>query len=419
MLGIYLSLFIALYLQYAPSILGNGVSPLLLGGIMIAIGLLFLFLQILLLGFALAPLQRAGQATTSRILELFQKDRVIRLINGGILVFTIFSIALAMDLIFLHFLSPHVVLSLWVLMLGAAYDAILWLVQRVLNYYNSFKVVEMVAHAAQKCVQEEKELDLCHWIEGLSEISNQAIQRTNISLCNDANHHLQLVTKHFLQSSKSLSHHAQDKQTEQLGIADKVSYVLFFILQRLEIIANKALDAKLDLVSQNMTSVFGKMILSSGQCDMSLATYSIHYMGKWALKAQAHRVPDIAEKATVMFVEVSKSLVQDVDLTYEEIKEPFLSLIRYMHELAKEMFRQDKKMSTKLLTQPFRDLRALFTDSKIAGHQDAPAIIADLDRVLGEFSALDAVLQMMPPIPEIPQTLIAELEGKEKGMEIG
>ena len=53
--------------------------------------------------------------------------------------------------------------------------------------------------------------------------------------------------------------------------------------------------------------------------------------------------------------------------------------------------------------QPFKDLRALFQSEKAKDHQDTPVILQNIDRVLGEFEALQMVMSTIPPIPNISE----------------
>lgn len=410
MLGTVISIIVMLYLQFAPSIAGEGLPPVILGSIMVCIGIIFLFLQMMLLGMSLSPLQRAEHETTPRILEIFEKDGFVKGINGWILVFTILSIAFSIDLIFLHNIRAHLLVSVWVVMLGLSYDALLLLVKRFLQYYNPFQVLDLVLHSAKKSIQEEHEIDLCHWIDALAEISIRAIQRANSTLSIEANDRLQLIVKHFFESSKSISHHTQDSQTRKLGISDKASYILFFVLQRLEIINDRALEKRLDLINQNFINVFGKIVFYAAKFDMTMPTHPIQYLGKSILKAINNKIPEAGIKGSIMFLEVSKLIINDVDLTYAEIKEPFLNIVSYMDMIAKESFRQDRKASIPLLTQYLRELKDAFASPKVTINQDTPAIIADIDRVLAEFDILDSVIKTMPPMPpmpEIPKDLIA------------
>jgi hypothetical protein len=47
--------------------------------------------------------------------------------------------------------------------------------------------------------------------------------------------------------------------------------------------------------------------------------------------------------------------------------------------------------------QPFKELEELFQSDKMRAHADAPVILQNIKRVLGEFEALQAVMSAMPP----------------------
>lgn len=397
MIGTLIALIIALLLHF--SSIGQEAMPNLpiLGIILIAIATSFLFLPTLVLALAWSPLQNAEHHLTPRISQLFLKDRQMKVIHIVLLLFSLLSYIMAIDTLFLNVFNKNIIISIWIVFLGVSLDVLYHMQRRISAYLDPFHIASMFTHEAQLSIQNDKEEELCDWIDALSEMAIRSMNRSSTSLCIQVNNELQHTMKIFLNSSKSISHSSQ-KVTEKSEGIDTVSYTLFFLLQRLEMINTKAASQQLEPVCSHMVTVLGKIVIDSAKYDMSMPTYPLHFLGKFAVQAQKRGVSDVGPKAILTLVEVARIILNEIDVTYLELQEPFFSLISQMNDITKEMFREDKTMSIKLLTQPFRDLREMFTSEKMAGQQDTPAILQKIDATLAEYEALESVMKTIPPI---------------------
>jgi hypothetical protein len=352
---------------------------------------------------AWSPLQQAEQHTTPRILEMFRKDRHIFLASLWLILFPLATYVLSFLFISDSNRLNLMFLAAWLVMLGITWDAVLHFIRRISGYLNPFASVDMFSRQAQECIQDEKELDLCDRIDGIAEIAIKAIYKSSSSLANSALSKLQQIAHNFLSSAKSISHHQQDAQTQSVGITDKVSYTMFYLYQRLELIFHKALEHKLEPICSYILTLFGKIAIDAAKYDMSLAGVPVRSIGKLAKKAQEAKMEDVPIKASCTMLEVAKVILDEIDVTYLELQEPFLSIINSLEELTKGAFKQDKSINIELLKQPFYDLRELFSSEKMINHQDTPIIRQNIDRVIGEFSALEMVMRTIPPIPEVTE----------------
>lgn len=400
MIGTLLSIVIALFLYF--SHIGTFVVPNIeiMGVILIAVATLFLFLPTLALALSWAPLQHAEQHLTPRISEFFRKDRHIKIAHTILLLFPLLSYVLAIDVLFLQVFSRNVVLSLWIVLLGIALDALYFLIKRISSYLDPFYLVDILVHESNVSIQQDRELDLCYYIDALAEIGIRAIQRTSMSLCSHVVDAMQKVIKVFFESSKSIGHVSTSDGVKALGISDKISYTLFFLLQRLELINDKAAEQKLEPVCSNIVIALGKIVISSAKFDITVTNYPLHFLGRITLKSQDHGLTEVGHKAILTLLEVAKGILTEIDVTYLELKDPFFTLISQMHEIEKKMFKQDKTIKVQFLIQPFLELKELFQNEKMASHQDTAVIIQDINRVLAEFAALEEVLRSMPLIPQ-------------------
>ncbi|MBA3958269.1 MAG: hypothetical protein H0X51_07760 [Parachlamydiaceae bacterium] len=400
MLATLLSLLVAIYL-YVSSI-GAEVLPnlTLIGIALMAMATLFVLILPIMRALAWSPLQHAEANSTPHVVELYLRDKRLQFGHLVLLLFPLFTYAIAIDVLFLNVLNKNIVLPVWIVLLGFAIDAIHDSLKRTSNYLNPHYVTELFTQDALESVRDGEEMDLCHWIDALSEVSIRAIQRMSISLCNSACNELQRIMRQFFESSKSISHENQDSQSREMGITDKVSFTLLFFLQRLEMINTKAVEQRLEPVCSNLTSILGKVSVAAAKYDLSLVTYIMPFFGRFVLLAQSNHLNEVGVKASLTLVAVAKIIVNEVDLTYQELQDPFFSMINQITEISKETFRQDKTVKIQVLTQSLIDLKELFQSEKMASHRDTPAIIEQIDRKLAEFDAVEAVMRTIPPIPD-------------------
>lgn len=402
-MGTLISLFLAIFLYFHPLLEGNDSFVYLAFLIAIFAGIFFLAFQVLL-AYAWGPLGKAEDNFTWRVVDMHQKDREDLLANIWSVFFVIASLGCFIDILWTHQIPLKWLAPIWIVLLGAAIDAFLYKIKKIYQYLSPFAVIQMFSQQAQKSVQTEKELDLCHWLEALSEIAFKALDKQSTSVCHDAIAEIQKTMRFFLESSKRIGLSDLDAQSTSMGIKDKVSYTLFYVFQRLEMINEKALQSKFEMTIEQLISTLGKIALDSAKYDLSLASYPLYYLGKFTLKAQANGMQEIGAKATCILIEVTKAIVAQVDLTYQELQEPFLSVINSLEKIAKETFKQDKSSNITLLVQPFKDLKELFLkNEKMVKHQDTPVLVQSLDRIIGEFNTLEVVLKTMPPISAFTQ----------------
>jgi hypothetical protein len=364
--------------------------PMVLGAFFLALALC----EMLVLATSFVPLQRGEQNLTPRILELFKKDRQIIWINRGIIFITLAMLFI----IFYQVPLPINPFLCMLIALGALFDLLHSLINKIFNYLNPFTVSKMFTKEAKKSIVESRETDLCDSIESLTEVSLKSLNYSSASLCNHGLDELREIMQLFLAGSKTIALNIPDEQAKESGITDKVSYTLFYFFERIELIFHKALRLNLSNVCTAVITLLGKITMYAANCDLSLASYAIHFIGKFSKQAETKGFSEVALKGTCTLVEVSKKIINEVPLAYMDLKDPFFSVITQLDSIAKESFRQNKESSIPFLIAPFQDLRALFQSPKVASHPDTPSILNQINSVIAEWDALSIVLATLPPI---------------------
>lgn len=401
MIGTVLSLILAILLYLSPYDIGD--TPAVVKTIMIATAVIYLFIIPIGTMFSWTPMQKAEQNLTPRIMEMFRKDKRVTFAAIWLVAFSLLTFLLVMDPLYTFAMKKDWLFPLWLVLFGISFDAVRQFLRSVSSYLNPFAVLKLFSQKATTAIEQDRELDLCDWIDALSEVAIKGIDRHSTSIGHMALQEEQKLARQFLLASKSIGHETQDKQMKSAGITDKVSYTMFYLYQRLDIVFEKALRNRLEPTCTLVVTQFGKIAVDAAKYDMSLASAPLRFLGKCAKRAQDEGFEETALTASCVLFAVAKEILAEVDITYYEIKDTFLSIINGMETLAKGTFRRDKTTNITLLMQPFKELRALFESGKAKDHQDTPVILQNIDRVLGEFEALAQVMNTMPTIPKIEE----------------
>lgn len=403
MIGSFAGIVLSVLLAFTT--IEKGALPDLQGASLLLMGIpaAIIFAYVLIYSLALAPLHKAEQNTTPRLLDMFKQDPLLGFNHLGLIALPLFAFTLGLDANALHFTPAIYILGGWFILVGASLDLLVQFLRRILSYLNPFTVTRLFQQAAKRSIQNDREADLCEWIDALAEVAGRSLDKNGGSLCNQALNELYEIIRLFLEASKSIGHPDTDKQSLELGIKDKVTFTLFYLFDRLDMLFLRALKKRQEPVCSNILTVFGKITIEAAKYDMSLASFPLQYIGKLGFNAHQTQLQSLGLKTTCLYLELARALLNEIDITYLELQEPFFTLIHHMDEIAKESFKQNKNTPIKALVQPFQDLKHLFAQGKAASHQDTPKIVADIDRVIAEFDALALVLMTIPTIPELNQ----------------
>lgn len=369
---------------------------LLAGGILILLGTL------LLDSFSLAPLTNLEQKLIPNVMNFVHGNFLTRFSHLILYLFAFLSI-LAYP--FLNYIenSPYkqwFILG-WIIFFGIALDLVrdTWL--RFLKFLNPSYQVNQISHQALHAIQNDQHDLVRSHIDHLSEVALRSAEKSKISLGVQALQTFPAIMHAFFSSAKSISHPSQDLLEGKGRGGDESSYMVFYLLQRLEMIFDRALRDHLETICRQMIIIMGKIITYCAQYDLSLVSFPTHFLTKFGLKALQYQYDEIAVLTTSTLLEVSKAILTETDITYAELQEPFRSIINGLDAIAKATFKKRKETSIKTLVQPLLDLKALFQTQKMQAHRDTPAIIGDIDRITEEYAVLEQVLSTMPSISNL------------------
>lgn len=346
-------------------------------------------------------LVEAAENSTSRLLDVVRKDPLHWFAN---LFLSFFPLLTLLTLLFFFIPTPlthNQWVAIWLLGLGVGIDLLYATTRQYLKFLNPFHLLQTLTDTAKKDVQSNKEMELCDTIEAISEIAVKGVENSNLALPSQALNELQQIAQEFLKASRTIGHPLQDQETEKMGIPDRLTYTLYFLYQRLELIFQKGLEGLLEPICSSVITTLGKIAYHAAKVDVSLTGSTFHVIGRLSRQAQAEQMPEVGAKATITLLEVTRLILDEVDVTYQELRDPFLVMINDLHEIAKEAYRQDKEIDLELLKEPFRKIKEMFSTEKMANHPDTGVIVARANQALAEFDALELILKTVPPLPSL------------------
>lgn len=387
------SVFIAGILVIFPTIFNISNNLMFAAVLMAGVGTVMWALTSLIRTLFLIPLR--SQTSSSRTIEFFRKDSLTTVRDWFLFFFGFLSYVFAIYLIYADLPFKIEVFALWIILLGLAIDFTRENNGRAIKFLDPFHFITILQDKAKYAIQQDNNELLWTAMDDLAEVALNGIEHEKMGVTLAALNGVEPTLKLFFSSSKSVGRLNEGTTNEKTG-KDETQYTLFYQLQRLQYLYERALQKRLEPILSRIIVIFGKIIVASAELDLSLIPIPVNFIGKFGLRALQSNMDELALLASGTLIEVSKTIISTVDLTYIELVEPFQSVINSLDMIAKATFKKDKNINIKMLIQPLQELKALFGIEKIANHRDTPAVVQNIDRVLAEYEALEQVMRSIP-----------------------
>jgi hypothetical protein len=400
LITLFAVIFATLLDYFIPS--GSLLNTQMFSTIMIVSGLAIFLGECLLYTLALNPLARLDQKLIPNTMGLVRHNFLSHLGNLVLFLFVFISLVSypLMQLMQQPYIEHWFVLG-WIVFFGLALDLLRSEWNHFTNLLNPSYLVNQLSQKALHAVQNDDNEEVRMQLDHLTEVALQSVEKNKLGLGTQAVQTFPPIMHAFLGSAKSIGHSMQDVAKEQGKGRDESSYMNFYLIPRLEMIFDKALHHNVEAICRQIVMALGKIILYCAQFDLSLVSFPVHFLTKFGLKAQQQQVEEIAVLTTSTLVETAKAIINEVDLTYAELQEPFHSIINGLDVLAKGAFKKRKDRNIKVLVQPLEDMKALFETEKMSHHPDTPVILKEINGVLEEYHVLAEVISTLPPISDV------------------
>ncbi len=365
---------------------------LTLGGALLLLATLFLNL------FPFTSFVRLEQTLIPNLIHVLRDDFVIRWSSLGLFLFCfLYFVFAVLGLDFPPTYQKGVLLG-WILSFGFCLDLLRIQWRRLARLLTPSYMVDYLANEVKKGIQNEQDPLVWTRLDNLAEMGLRAVENSQLALSTQVLQTFPSIMQVFLTSAKGIGHLEHDFKMERKMGTDEGSYAIFYLLQRLELIEDRALQNRLETVCRQMIMTMGKIIIAGARYDLSLVPFPTHFLTKFGLKAQQHHFDEVGELTTSTLLEIAKTIFTEIDLTYMELIEPFQTILNGLDALAKATFKKNKQMRIKTLIQPFLDMKDFFETEKMATHPDTPAIMGEINRLLEEYAILEEVMKTLPQV---------------------
>ncbi len=339
-------------------------------------------------------LQRSEKTSSPRAIELVMQNTWMKGINYAIFILPIITIPLSSN--FGSYDNNALAFCLWLIAFGISLDMLFAAKKIFWNSINPFSYVAAVQKQAKSALHHNRQTEIPQWIDALAEQAYKSLAAGAVALGAESLNGLQGIISSFCDSSKG---RLLNKGNDDEALAE-ISYTVSFFCQRVGAIFQKALEKHSEPMASQAIVLLGKTAIFAAKCDPGMALEPLHLLGKLALEAQSKEYEEIAIKSEITLQQVGMAFTSDINLFSLPLQEIFLSIIKSMEALSKNAFKKDKNVNLELLVNPFRQLKGQFIkEEQIVQHPDAPVILQELDRVIGEFEALGQILTNMPNVP--------------------
>lgn len=345
----------------------------------------------------LKPMESLERKLVPGLMEIVRRDRILHWSSAALFLFTLFSYAWTV-LVFENTGYENLAFFIWLILFGASLDLLRCMRNRAMHFLTPSYLVKYISQNAVKAIQEDDDDTLWSDLDGLSEICLNAADKGKIALSTQTLQAIPPVIHTFFDSSKSISRENRDKEVEEATGRDEANYTVFYLLQRLETINDRALQNRLETVCRQMIISTGKIIVYAAKFDLTMVAFPVHFLTKFGLKAQQHHFDEVGVLTTGTLIEIAKTIATDIDLKYTELQDPFRSIINGLDALAKGTFKKNKNTDISVLIQPFLDIKEFLKSDRMVGHPDTPVIEAEIDRIIEEYRVLEQVVQGIPVI---------------------
>lgn len=353
----------------------------------------------------LIPLQYLEQQLIPNVMEIIRRDIPLRLGRFYLFLFFLISPLCAPILLQMTPSHQHLFFLIWIVLLGLGLDILMGNWKRYVDFLTPSFVVRYISKQAEHAIQNDKQAAFLNDLNSLAEISIRSVETSKLALSTQTLQTFPPLLKVYFDSIKSISHPTPTiAKQEEFGGGDASNYIVFYLMQRLEMINDKALRDRQETVCRQMIISLGKIILNSSRFDLSMVSFPVHFLTKFGLKAQQHHFEEVTVLTTSTLLEVAKAILNDVNTTYAELQDPFQSIINGLAAIARGTFKKKKETSIKVLVQPLIDLKTQLLSDKISQYKDSPYLVEQINNLLDEFLVLEQVMQSIPPIPDMGET---------------
>ncbi len=266
---------------------------ILVGGTSVFLSTIYLFTS------TLTPLEHMEETLIPNLMHLVRHDKRLAFGRIYLFLFTLVSYICVAFVTRIAVSNYHDWFFLvWIVLFGLGLDVLRDCWTRIIHFLNPSYVVNHISEAAIIAIKNDKDPQLWYNLDSLAEIGLHSVEKSKLSLSTQALKAFPPIVQSLFNSSKSISHIYRDTEIQESGKKDESSYAIFYLLQRLELINDRALRDRMETVCRQMIMTMGKIIIHCAQLDLSMVSFPTHFLTKFGLKAQQHHFDEVTVLTT-------------------------------------------------------------------------------------------------------------------------
>ncbi|HXF28592.1 MAG TPA: hypothetical protein VN457_01965, partial [Chlamydiales bacterium] len=258
---------------------------------------------------------------------------------------------------------------------------------RLNSYTQSAFVLKKAAKEVKKAILRGDEREAFLWIETIVEAASQAIQEGSLRNATLAFENMLQCVDSFVKGS------SQSSALSDSSLTDRVQYFSVYLFRRLEWLFARSLSAHMEPVAEGILSTFGKICVSLAQFHPMLSHLPLLFIEKCCNEAIENDADELAARAQATLSELAKTFIRISREKGESKREIVLKALSHLETGVKNNFKKKKEMSVALLMQPFAEIGDLLAEPYYQSFPNREEYIAELRRILQEFSVLDVSIQ--------------------------
>jgi len=178
-----------------------------------------------------------------------------------------------------------------------------------------------------------------------------------------------------------------------ISMLDRVNYLSAYLLRRFEWLFQTALQEQVEPVAEEILTAYAKMSFIFAKFHPTLAYMPLVFLERSIQIAISRDKEEVAARCEVILSELIKSFIALSQEKQESLLDLILRALSHLERGVKQSYKHNNEMGVALLMQPFAEIASYVVDEQYKAVPRRDEILAELKRMLQQFTALESVLQ--------------------------
>lgn len=349
-------------------------------------------------GRLIPALHKAELKTSPRLLSLIHLDCLLRWNSALVGGWSFLSLSVAL-LPFMTQTLPewiyHACNTFWFLLSGILFEWLNRQYSRTASLLDPFKALARIKKEALKTKGAPSDASIERWSEVLEEITARSLDKNSTALAGASFETLSAITEGYIQNNASRLSPSAPEESQHAA-----RYILHNVLEKYADLYRRASQEGHHGLCEQILVGCGKLAIVAAEKNPILASDPIEKIGQLSLENMERDPRDLGLKNTRLLMQIAKRIASHKHTDGASVEKPFLTLLSHLENIAKESFRKNKETPIPLLSDPFKEIKTLFTEGACATYPGSEAILQKNEQVLSDFINLELILRTLPTLSQ-------------------